>query len=189
MSEMVVLSSQLELPFESPPMDAAELSAATFLARYSGRTLESYRADLRGFFLWASDAGLEPLDATRAHLELFRVSLEQRNLAAATIDRRLSTVCGFFRYAHIDGLIPSNPAQHVRRPTVHPGHQRGLDRGELARFLYAAERHSPMHAALAVLLGLNGLRVSEACATDVEGLGSERGTASCRSSARATSQR
>src|SRR6476469_1132658 len=120
MSEIVVLSSQLELPFESPPVDAAELAAATFLARYSGRTLESYRADLRGFFQWASDVGLAPLDATRAHLELFRVSLEERGLAAATIDRRLSTVCGFFCFAHIDGLIPSNPAQHVRRPTVHP---------------------------------------------------------------------
>jgi integrase/recombinase XerD len=175
MSEIVVLSSQLELPFESPPVGAAELAAATFLARYGGRTLDSYRADLRGFFQWANDVGLEPLDATRAHLELFRASLEERNLAAAPIERRLSTVCGFFRFAHIDGLIPSNPAQHVRRPKVYPTPQRGLDRGELAQFLYAAERCSPMHAALAVLLGLNGLRVSEACATNVEELGSERG--------------
>ena len=44
MSEIVVLSSQLELPFESPPVDVVELSAASFLARYSGRTLEAYRA-------------------------------------------------------------------------------------------------------------------------------------------------
>lgn len=65
--------------------------------------------------------------------------------------------------AHIDGRIPSNPAQYVRRPRVHPTAQRGMDRGELASFLYTAERTSPMHAALAVLLGLNGLRVSEAC--------------------------
>ena len=175
MSEIVVLSSQLELPFEAPPVDAAELAAVTYLARYNGRTLEAYRADLRGFFQWAANVGLEPLDATRAHLELFRVSLEQHGLAAATIDRRLSTVCGFFRFAHIDGVIPSNPAEHVRRPRVHPTNQRGMDRGELARFLYAAERSSPMHAAMAVLLGLNGLRVSEACAADIDDLGSERG--------------
>jgi len=50
-----------------------------------------------------------------------------------------------------------------------------MDRGELASFLYTAERTSPMHAALVVLLGLNGLRVSEACATNVEDLGLERG--------------
>jgi integrase len=50
-----------------------------------------------------------------------------------------------------------------------------MDRGELASFLYAAERTSPMHAALAVLLGLNGLQVSEACGANIEDLGFERG--------------
>ncbi len=92
-----------------------------------------------------------------------------------TIDRRLSTVCGYYRFAHIDGRITSNPAQYVRRPRVHPTTQRGMDRGELAAFLFAAERISPMHAAVAVLLGLNGLRVSEACGADIEDLGLERG--------------
>jgi len=48
-------------------------------------------------------------------------------------------------------------------------------RGEVAAFLYTAKRISPMHAAVAVLLGLNGLRVSEACGADIEELGFERG--------------
>ena len=38
------------------PVDEAQLAAVAFLARYGGRTLESYRADLRQFFQWASDA-------------------------------------------------------------------------------------------------------------------------------------
>ena len=96
-------------------------------------------------------------------------------MAASTVDRRLSTVCGYYRFAHIDGRIGANPAQYVRRPRVHPAPQRGMDRGELAAFLYTAERTSPGHAALAVLLGLNGLRVSEACGTNIEDLGFERG--------------
>jgi integrase/recombinase XerD len=45
----------------------------------------------------------------------------------------------------------------------------------LGVFLFTAEQHDRDHAALAVLLGLNGLRVSEACATNVEDLGLERG--------------
>ena len=101
--------------------------------------------------------------------------MDGRGLALSTIDRRLSTVCGYYRFAHIDGRIPSNPAQYVRRPRVHPTTQRGMDRGELAGFLYTAERTSPMHAALAVLLGLNGLRVSEACGANIDDLGFERG--------------
>ena len=34
--------------------------------------------------------------ATRAHIELYRTSMEDRGLAASTIDRRLSTVCGYY---------------------------------------------------------------------------------------------
>ena len=51
---------------------------------------------------------------------------------------------------------------------------RGLDRSEFGVFLFTAERHDHDHAALAVLLGLNGLQVGEACATNVEDLGMER---------------
>lgn len=115
------------------------------------------------------------LRATRPHIELFRAWMEERGLAASTIDRRLSTVCGFYRFAHIDGRISANPAQYVRRPQVHPTDARGLDRSELGVFLFTAEQYDRDHAALAVLLGLNGLRVSEACATNIVDLGLERG--------------
>jgi integrase len=115
------------------------------------------------------------LEATRAHLELYRIAMEERGLAASTIDRRLSTACGFYRFAHIDGRISSNPAQYVRRPTVHPGERRGLDREELGRFLFTAERFDHAHVALAVVLGLNGLRVSEACGANIEDVAFERG--------------
>ena len=37
------------------PLDEAELAAAAFLARYSGRTLDAYRHDLRTFFQWATN--------------------------------------------------------------------------------------------------------------------------------------
>ena len=127
------------------------------------------------FFQWAADEGLVILSATRLQVELYVRAMERRGLAATTIDRRLSTVCGFYRFAHIDGRIASNPAQYVRRPKVHPNDARGLDRSELGSLLFAAERVDQAHAALAVLLGLNGLRVSEACSADIENLGSERG--------------
>jgi integrase/recombinase XerD len=165
----------IQLPEEELIVDEAQLAAVAFLARYSGRTLDAYRHDLRGFFQWAADSRFRVLAATRPHVELYRTWMEERGLAAATIDRRLSTVCGFYRFAHIDGRIAANPAQYVRRPQVHPSTARGLDRSELGVFLFTAEQYDRDHAALAVLLGLNGLRVSEACATNVEDLGIERG--------------
>ena len=160
---------------DADPFAQAQMAAAAYLARYSGRTLETYRYDLRTFFQWCTDVGLAVLEATRPHVELWRSAKEERGLAASTIGRRPSTICGFYRFAHIDGRIPSNAAQYARRPKVYPSEGRGLDRGELGRFLFTAERYDPDHAALAALLGLNGLRVSEACATDTEDLGSDRG--------------
>jgi integrase len=101
--------------------------------------------------------------------------MEERGLAASTIDRRLSTVCGFYRFAHIDGRIASSPAQYVWRPKVQPNEGHGMERAELGTFLFTAERFDRAHAALAVLLSLNGLRVSEACSTNIEDLGFHRG--------------
>ncbi len=177
------LPDQRRSPWPGPPRsrfepelaDEAHVAAAAFLARYNGRTLDAYRHDLRYFFQWANDVGLDILSATRPHIETYRCWLEERGLAASTVDRRLSTVCGFYRFAHIDGRTTSNPAQYVRRPQVHPSTARGMDRSELGVFLFTAERYDRPHAALAVLLGLNGLRVSEACATNIEDLGLERG--------------
>src|ERR1700738_1636955 len=76
-------------PADATPFDEAQLAAAVFLARYSGRTLDAYRHDLRMFFQWASHNGLEVLKAVRPHIELYRCSMEARGLAASTIDRRL----------------------------------------------------------------------------------------------------
>ncbi|MGY6501677.1 MAG: tyrosine-type recombinase/integrase [Acidimicrobiales bacterium] len=175
MTTITSVTNAVQSPFDSDAFDEAQLAAVSFLARYSGLTLEAYRHDLRGFFQWAVDNGVEVLSATRPHIELFRGWMEERGLAASTIDRRLSTVCGFYRFAHIDGRTGSDPAQYVRRPQVHPSDSRGLDRSELGVFMFTAEGYDRDHAALAVLLGLNGLRVSEACETNVEDLGVERG--------------
>ena len=173
---------------QAQSIDGAEEAAAAFLVRYQGRTLDAYRYDLRAFFQWAGDEGLVLSSATRPQIELYVRAMEGRGLAATTIDRRLSTVCGFYRFAHIDGRIASNPAQYVRRPKVHPNDARGLDRSELGAFLFAAERIDHAHAALAVLLGLNGLRVSEACSADIENLGFDRVHRTLRIVGRATSR-
>jgi site-specific recombinase XerD len=46
---------------------------------------------------------LPPLAATCTHIELYWAWMDERGLAPSTLDRRLSTVCGSYRFAHIDG--------------------------------------------------------------------------------------
>jgi site-specific recombinase XerD len=180
MTTIELPTTDVQTRADGPEFGEAHLAAVSFLARYSGRTLDAYRHDLRGFFQWAADHDIDVLAGTRPQIEWYRSSMEQRGLAASTIDRRLSTVCGFYRFAHLDGRIATNPAQYVRRPPLHPTDARGLDRSELSVFLFTAEHFDRDHSVLAVLLGLNGLRVSEACATNIEELGLERGHCTLR---------
>jgi len=115
--------------------DEAELAAAALLSRYQGRTLDAFRYDLRAFFQWAADSGLEVLRATRPEIELYVRAMEERGLAATTIDRRLSTVCVYYRFAHIamaaspptrrsTSAVPSSvlptPVASTARSSAHP---------------------------------------------------------------------
>ena len=64
----------------------------------------------------------------------------------------------------------------MRRPKVdYESRTLGLDRNQLGAFLVQAGLGSPRDHALASLLALNGLRISEALAADVEDLDFERG--------------
>ena len=72
---------------------------AGFLAGYSGTTLEAYRLDLRGWITWLDAAFLDPFAVERAHIELYARWSESEGKARSTIGRRLSTICGFYKYA------------------------------------------------------------------------------------------
>jgi site-specific recombinase XerD len=113
-----VLTTQVVVRAGRPLLDPAQLAAVAFLARYRGRTLDSYRADLRQYFNWFDSVGVPPLAATRTHIELYRASMEARGLAASTIDRRPSTVCGYYRFAHFDGRSrPTQPSTYADPPS------------------------------------------------------------------------
>jgi len=156
--------------------DQALLAAVGFLAGYRGRSLETYQRDLRGWWAWCDAGGLAVLDVRRLHIELYVRHLEAKGYAPATVCRRLSTVVCFYRYCEAEEIVDRSPARFLRRPKVSlESTTLGLDRAELAAFLAAALAAGPAHHAVACLLGLNGLRVSEACQADIEGLGVERG--------------
>ena len=50
MTTIATATTVVQPPFDSEAFDEAQLAAVSFLARYSGRTLEAYRHDLRAFF-------------------------------------------------------------------------------------------------------------------------------------------
>jgi len=102
---------------------------------YSGRTLEAYRQTYAGF-QWAADNHLDVLKATRPHIELFRAWMEDRQLAASTIDphrtdvqraRSQGEACGP-RRARSEHVARRWSRTGQSRPRSHPG-----DRGDRLR--------------------------------------------------------
>jgi integrase len=95
---------------------------------------------------------------------------------AARLGRRLSTLASFYRCCEQEQLIERNPALNVRRPKVdYESRTLGLDRNELGAFLVQAGIGSARDHALASLLALNGLRISEALNADIADLDFDRG--------------
>jgi hypothetical protein len=79
MTTIKATTTAIETPRDDFVIDDAQLAAVAFLGRYSGRTLDAYRDDLRGFFQWASDNNLAVLAATRPHIELYEAGWKTGN--------------------------------------------------------------------------------------------------------------
>src|SRR6478735_9012920 len=161
------------LPFQPATMSTAQLAAVSYLARYAGRTHTLYAFQLREWFAWCEGSGLDPLiGIQRAHVELYIRQLGERGLMDSSVVTSMHAVRGyFFRFAHMDGLIPADPAVDARLPRIHRDESRtqGLDRLELIRFLQVAQTITVQHGALAFLLGINALRSSEAATVPPSG--------------------
>ena len=94
----------------------ARLAVAGFLAGYTNPTRASYTTDLRIFTVWCDDHRLELLDVTRAHLELFARAMETDGKMRSTVARRLSTLCSFYRYCHVEGITDQEPGRERAPP-------------------------------------------------------------------------
>lgn len=150
----------------------AETHALSFLMRYRvEHTRKSYEIALRQWFTFCDLANVDPLEASRTHIELFARELELTGRQVSTVAGKLNALAGFYRYAKIDGLIDRNPMDHVARPKIQrTSTTLGLSRTEFADVIRASESHPSRDQAVICLLGYNGMRVSEVCGIDIEDL-------------------
>jgi integrase/recombinase XerD len=173
-TELAPAASDLPEPFS----DRLRLAVAAYLARFKGSSREDTESDLRCDLSCCAERGLDSLAARRPHLELYiRWMQEIRRFKPSTVFRRFSVAAGFYRSCVIDGLIEHSPAEHVRRPAV-PAESATLGFSHLqSKALLTAAREStnPYDFALVAMLGLHGLRISEATSADITDLGEEHG--------------
>jgi len=150
----------------------ADLAAASYLARYRGATRDNYEVSLKLLWQWCADHSIDVLEGMRRPiLELFVRYLEdERHNRPSTVAHHITIVHGFYKFAEIDGYIEKSPAAHLRKPRVYMDESRtlGLDRMELGGLIQTARASHVMDGALVTLMGMMGLRVSEACNVRIE---------------------
>jgi integrase/recombinase XerD len=157
--------------------DPLKLAVAGYLSRYRGSTLKDYTRDLKVYLEWCDRNELRPLQAPRGHIELYVRWLEKTGWSSSTINRRVTVVGGFYKYAAIDDLIVKDPAISIVRPRVRRDeqHRPFLNPLEFGALLRAARNAGPTQHGLVALLGLSGLRISEAVGLNVDSVSVEQG--------------
>lgn len=160
----------------APSPTVATVAGAWLMPLRSENTRAAYRRDLTDFLSFVANFDVELFAVTRQVVDAYAISMETNGKSAATIARRLSALASFYRYLVDEGVLAASPVDWVRRPRVGAESPRlGLSRHESRAFLNAAEAEGPLEHALACLLLLNGLRVSEVIGADIAGLDSEQG--------------
>ena len=157
--------------------DPLRLACAGFVARYAGKTLDSYRIHLELWLRWCAHVGVDPLAVRRPHVEIWLRSLEDQHLASATRAAKFGVEHLFYKYAVIDEIINRDPTQNVTRPKIHEGEQKRtwLPTLDCMALLDVAVKAGPREHVFVVLLGQMALRVGEMCALNADSVRHNQG--------------
>ena len=150
---------------------------------YAEHTLNSYRCDLRQFarFLYPRVDDLQlPLKAVqREQVAAFMTDLEEKNLKASTIARKLAALRSLYRFLCREGAVAANPAGAIAAPAVVRSRPRHLPVAQVAQAIEApfAERFTGVRdrAIMEVFYG-SGIRLGELVALNLSALDLEEGT-------------
>ena len=150
---------------------------------YAEHTLNSYRCDLRQFarFLYPRVDDLQlPLKAVqREQVAAFVADLEEKNLKASTVARKLAALRSLFRFLCREGAVAANPAGAIAAPAVARPRPRQLPVEQVAKAIEApiSERFTGIRdrAIMEVFYG-GGVRLGELVALNLSALDLEQAT-------------
>lgn len=175
----------MDKPSDKPSHPVADrfLSYIRLEKRYSGHTCTAYRQDLDQFFLFLKgqygplelpDIGHPLVRSWLAHLAEEKKKAK-KDISAKSLNRKISTLKSFFKYAVKQGLIQQTPMVKVISPKIsrrlpgfidEPGMQavkenRSLRRGQESSPVFTADLEGDTHQLIFELLYQTGIRLSE----------------------------
>jgi integrase/recombinase XerC len=146
----------------------------------SAATLRAYAADLRGFAAWLGTEDIALPAVRRPQLRAYLVELEEQGLAATSVQRKLASLRGLFRWLQQQGHLDKDPAKLIRGPKAPKRVPRFLTTPEVDRLLaqpFDATSQGLRDRAILETLYSTGCRVSECAGMELGSLDLTEGTA------------
>jgi len=141
------------------------LDYLTGVRRVSERTLGAYRNDLSRFRQYCLNHGIVPEGADSGEVRGFIADLSTEGHAGVSINRRLSSIRGFYRWLLRFGGRQDDPSARIRNVKAPKTLPTFLWEGEMARFSELPDQEGILwperDKALILTMYSGGLRVSE----------------------------
>ena len=130
----------------------------------SKNTISSYQTDISGFSKWCANQAIKFSEVNLSHAENFIVSLRKKELAPASISRKISSLKSLFVYLKKQQYIKTNPFQDLVLPKIPKSLPKSMSMAEVNTLLDAPDTSTFIGLRDKTMLELmyaTGLRVSE----------------------------
>ncbi len=130
----------------------------------SKNTVSSYQTDISGFNQWRSDQAIKISEVNLSDAENFIVSLRKKELAPASISRKISSLKSLFVFLKKQQHIKTNPFQDLVLPKIPKSLPKSMSMAEVNTLLDAPDTSTFIGLRDKTMLELmyaTGLRVSE----------------------------
>ena len=153
------------------PSRSEKVVDAWLRGQRSDNTRAAYRIDLETFGRWCAQRQEVPIRVDTEVLAAFGAARQAAGDSDATMRRRWSSLSSLFDYAVNTGVVSTNPVDGIARPrelAPGPDGPAALSRAAVDACLEMAAALDPRLDALVSMLALDGIKLGEALALDVD---------------------
>ncbi len=133
-------------------------------------TLEAYKSDVMDFFVFVKATGNDGLsDASNTDVVSYLLKLKEDNKSAATVNRKLASLRGYYNFLQEKGHLQVNPTIGIKSPKIQRKELEYLSLEEVDTLLDMPDKsiRGMRDRAILELLYATGIRVNEIIAANV----------------------